>query len=227
MGDQAEALRQLAEEYPHQRLEAQVAHHQEHGGERVVAHFGKRQEEQRDGDEGDERAEVPAPFVTASKGHDGHEDDYGGESGGQQHGDLVAYVRGGHDVLDGRLPQRAQRHAEHEHGNAEAQEELGMVHRKRFEDGNLVALGIRRRRFVPEDGELQQRDDAREDAGDGERPVMQADGVHPDGDGDGDGRVQHDGSAVAARERPTPQNRIRMAEPMPVMTPTPLPAPGR
>ena len=31
----------------------------------------------------------------------------------------------------------------HEHRNAEAQEELGMVHRKRFEDGNLVALGMR------------------------------------------------------------------------------------
>lgn len=33
--------------------------------------------------------EALGSIVAAAKGHDGHEDDYGGESGGQQHGDLV------------------------------------------------------------------------------------------------------------------------------------------
>ena len=104
-------------------------------------------------------------------------------------------------------PERAQREAEQQHWEREAQAERPFVHRQRVEDGYGVAHGIAHRREVPQNGQLQQRQAGGEHARVGRGHHMERDGVDGHGYDDGHGRVHDDGGGAVARIGGAPEQQ--------------------
>ena len=206
-GRQAELLRQLAEEHPHERLEAHVAGEQHECRDHGVVQREGRQEEQRDGDERYKRPEQEIPVAALVDGERGDQQQHGGRAAGEQRQQLRGEVGRRQDDLRGQRAERAQREAEQQHWEREAQAERPFVHRQRVEDGYGVAHGIAHRREVPQNGQLQQRQAGGEHARVGRGHHMERDGVDGHGYDDGHGRVHDDGGGAVARIGGAPEQQ--------------------
>ena len=206
-GRQAELLRQLAEEHPHERFEAHVAGEQHERRDHGVVQRERRQEEQRDGDERDKRPEQEIPVAALVDGERGHQQQHGGRTAGEQRQQLRGEVGRRQDDLRGQRAERAQREAEQQRREREAQAERPFVHRQRVEDGYGVAHGVAHRREVPQDGQLQQRQAGGEHAREGRGYHVERDGVDGYGYDDGHGRVHDDGGGAMTRVGGAPEQQ--------------------
>lgn len=104
MGGESEALGELREEDPHERLEGHVTDEYDRGAPERRAAGCEGDEHGGHGNERDERPEEGVPALVAAEGQKRHHDEHGDGASGNEQEHLIVEGASGQDGLDGGLP---------------------------------------------------------------------------------------------------------------------------
>lgn len=187
-------MRDLREEDPHKRLEGHVSDEYHRGSPKRRASGREGDKNGRNGNKRDERPEEDAPALIAAEGEKRHHNEHGGDASGDEQQRLVLESTAGQDGLNGGLAHDAQRYAEEEHRQSEAEDETRMVDGQWLEkELTIVEIEAHVATQHKQEGDFRKGNERACRAAPREGDLVQHEAVDAESDGDGERSVNDDG----------------------------------